>query len=133
MKANEEMISTKNREFWKMVFEKLLFNSGKLPEAALFDQLIEEILLQSNYSAVCWALNTFDIRYPQIYMFSGGKLDQAKNIVGPVLIYHGAIDLVIKPLTATGNAIEIGEDKCTVLIKDNIGHMPPLEDPVDMA
>lgn len=57
----------------------------------------------------------------------------AKNIVGPVLIYHGGLDLVIPPLMAEGNATEIGKEKCKVVIRDEVGHMPPMEEPREMG
>jgi len=40
---------------------------------------------------------------------------------------------VIPPLIAEGNAIEIGVDKCRVVIRKNVGHMPPLEEPIELA
>lgn len=46
------------------------------------------------------ALNFFDI--------SVGGNSKCKNIKSNVLIIHGKKDLVIEPLMAEGNAIEIG-------------------------
>lgn len=50
-----------------------------------------------------------------------------------MLIYHGDIDLVIPKIFAEGNAKEIGEEKCKVIIRPGIGHMPPNEDTVILA
>lgn len=34
---------------------------------------------------------------------------------------------------AIGNSIEIGETKCTIILRDKIGHLVPLEDKVELA
>lgn len=40
------------------------------------------------------------------------------------------MDLVIPKIFAEGNAKEIGEEKCKIIIRPGIGHMPPIEDSV---
>ena len=40
---------------------------------------------------------------------------------------------MIPPLIAEGNAIEIGAEKCRVVIRNNVGHMPPIEEPQELA
>ncbi|KAM3128579.1 hypothetical protein pb186bvf_019276, partial [Paramecium bursaria] len=125
IKVNSQKIKDKDIDHFNMVFDIGLFNSGKKPSQEKKELLIQETFLQTNYADICWALNIFDI--------SGGKLDQAKNIKGPILIYHGALDIIIQPIVAKGNVIEIGEDKCKLVIREGIGHMPPIEDPDDLA
>jgi hypothetical protein len=34
---------------------------------------------------------------------------------------------------AEGNSVEIGKEKCTVVINSNCGHMPPFDDPKDLC
>ena len=51
----------------------------------------------------------------------------AKQIYCKVLIYHGELDMVVEKKLAEGNAVEIGEDKCTVIIKKYCGHMVPFD------
>lgn len=80
-----------------------------------------------------WAISEFDI--------SGGKGDKAKYIEGPVLIVHGKKDLVIDVIHATviiilnlqGLVEEIGRHKCKIILRDDLGHMIPLEDPTFLA
>lgn len=43
------------------------------------------------------------------------------------------MDIIIQPIAAKGNVIEIGEHKCKLVIREGIGHMPPIEDPDDLA
>lgn len=50
-----------------------------------------------------------------------------------MLIYHGEIDIVIPKIYAEGNYKEIGEEKCSLIIRPGIGHMPPLEDYENLA
>ena len=71
----------KNVVFLKEVFQKMLFNSGKVPSDDDFDAYLRETMLQTNYLDTVWAINEFDI--------SAGKADKAKDIVGPVLVIHG--------------------------------------------
>ncbi|CAK56695.1 unnamed protein product (macronuclear) [Paramecium tetraurelia] len=121
----QQKLSDKDREFMKMFFDKVLFNSGKYPEEQEYKQLLDETFLQTQYTNVCWALNQFDI--------SSGGANKASQIKGPVLIYHGELDIVIPKVFAEGNAKEIGEEKCTLIIRPGVGHMPPIEDVVNLA
>jgi len=68
---------------------------------------------------VCAALHFFDI--------SCAGENKAKDINCPVLIYHGEEDPIIDKKLAEGNGVEIGMEKCTVVIKKNCGHMPPFD------
>ncbi|CAD8086373.1 unnamed protein product [Paramecium sonneborni] len=121
----QQKLNDKDKNFMRIIFDKLLFNSGKYPEEQEYQQLLDETFLQTQYTDVCWALNQFDI--------SSGGTNKASSIKGPVLIYHGEIDLVIPYIQAQGNAKEIGEEKCTVIIRPGIGHMPPIEDDTNLA
>lgn len=49
------------------------------------------------------------------------------------MIYHGELDIVIPKIYAEGNAKEIGEEKCTLIIRPDVGHMPPIEDDANLA
>ncbi|CAD8077760.1 unnamed protein product [Paramecium primaurelia] len=121
----QQKLSDKDREFMRMIFDKVLFNSGKYPEEQEYQQLLDETFLQTQYTDVCWALNQFDI--------SSGGINKASQIKGPVLIYHGELDIVIPKVYAEGNAKEIGEEKCTLIIRPGVGHMPPIEDDANLA
>ncbi|CAD8084495.1 unnamed protein product [Paramecium sonneborni] len=121
----QQKLNDKDRNFMRMIFDKVLFNSGKYPEEQEYQQLLDETFLQTQYTDVCWALNQFDI--------SSGGTNRASLIKGPVLIYHGEMDLVIPQIYAQGNAKEIGEDKCTLIIRPGVGHMPPIEDDANLA
>ncbi|CAD8172256.1 unnamed protein product [Paramecium octaurelia] len=121
----QQKLSDKDREFMKMIFDKVLFNSGKYPEEQEYQQLLDETFLQTQYTNVCWALNQFDI--------SSGGANKASLIKGPVLIYHGELDIVIPKVFAEGNIKEIGEEKCTFILRPGVGHMPPIEDDANLA
>jgi hypothetical protein len=40
---------------------------------------------------------------------------------------------VIPKIFAEGNAKEIGEDKCNLIIRPGVSHMPPIEDYENLA
>lgn len=62
VKRNKTTIDAQDRAFNRMVFEKVLFNSGKVPPEEEFVAYLEEVFKQTNYVDVCWALNNWDIR-----------------------------------------------------------------------
>lgn len=41
----------------KLIFDKVLFNSGLTPEEKEYDSLLDEVFLETSYIDVCWALN----------------------------------------------------------------------------
>lgn len=80
---------------------------------------------QRNYVEVAHSLNHFNISHS-----GSNKIDK---ILCPILIYHGKKDLIVSFQQALDNAELLGKNRCTVVLKEEVGHCPPYDSPIDLC
>ncbi|CAD8111994.1 unnamed protein product [Paramecium primaurelia] len=121
IKHNLMKIKQNDYNYFYHVFKKALFNSGRYPSDLELLELLKDVFKQSNYVDVAWALQKFDITH------------QVNKIKGPVFLYHGQLDRICPISDAYTNIHFIGKNKCTIVVHQDVSHMPPLEVPEDLA
>ncbi|WP_432357591.1 intracellular short-chain-length polyhydroxyalkanoate depolymerase [Sporosarcina sp. UB5] len=118
--AIQGLYDTENREGLKAVWNTLIY-TYKQPEAAKYDEYVDDMLTQRNLADVYHSLNTFNIS-PHYNGVNEGS-DQAKGIDIPVLVLRGDRDYVITA-QMTDEIIEDLGDNATFISLENMGHSP---------
>ncbi|EAR92522.1 alpha/beta fold hydrolase (macronuclear) [Tetrahymena thermophila SB210] len=121
----KQIIKHQDKTTFKNICKSVLFNGLYAPnlECEELNLFAEGFLKQQNYVEIAFALSNFNI----------AKTNLLDRIQCPILIYHGAKDVVIPKHLALSNAEFIGKDKCKVIIKEEFGHCPPYDSPNELA
>ncbi|MEK3934427.1 alpha/beta hydrolase [Sporosarcina sp. FSL W7-1349] len=118
-----------NRIGLKAVWESSIYTHSK-PEAARFEEYVDDMLTQRNLADVYHALNHFNISTHSNGLNEG--TGQAQEIRIPTLILSGDRDLVV-PKSMTEEIIEdIGQHAVHVEL-ENTGHSPLIDCPAKLT
>lgn len=116
-----QAIKNKNKEFFKNLWNMVIYNVGNTPSEDDYDRYNEEILKQRNLVDIDYALTRFNISHEHNGFVDGtGEISLIKC---PVTILQGKNDLVV-PM-AMAKSIEAGlKSEVKFIELENSGHNP---------
>lgn len=121
--AMQGLYDTKNREGLKAVWNALIYTNNQ-PDAAKYDEYVDDMLTQRNLADVYHSLNTFNIS-PHHNGVNDGT-NQAKDIDIPVLVLHGDRDYVVNAQMTEEIMEDLG-DNATFISLEDMGHSPLID------
>ncbi len=119
-----DAIERGDKSFYRSLWDMAIFNAGNKPDAATYDRMLDEMLLQRNLVDIDYALTRFNISHTHNgYTEGSGDIDKIKC---PVSIVQGADDIVVPMAMAEGIHEALG-DRGTLHILPNCGHDPMVD------
>ena len=114
------LYDTKNRDGLKAVWNAAIYSHNQ-PEAAKYDEYVDDMLTQRNLADVYHSLNTFNISADYNGVTEGSN--QAKDIDIPVLVLRGDRDYVVNAKMTEEIMEDLGDNATFVSLGD-MGHSP---------
>lgn len=113
-----------NRQFLKAMWNMLIYTERQ-PEAAHYDEYVDDMLTQRNLAEVYHSLNRFNIS--DVDNGLGIGTDQVKDIQIPVLVLRGDRDQVVTS-RMTEEIVEDFAGRAKFAALKNCGHSPLVDD-----
>jgi len=118
-------LKKKDKEYYKNVWSAAIYNIKK-PEPKIFDEQMEESLLQKNLMDVYYGLSKFNIS--DYYNGLAMGTEEVNRVTVPTVVVHGEDDLLVSVDEAKELKGSIGDNARLELVK-NCGHSPMVDAP----
>ncbi|WP_262173742.1 alpha/beta fold hydrolase [Saccharococcus sp. Marseille-Q5394] len=118
--AMQGLYDNQNRDGLKAVWNALIYTHNQ-PDAAKYDEYVDDMLTQRNLADVYHSLNTFNISPHHNGVHEG--TNQAKDIDIPVLVLHGDRDYVVTAQMQDEIMEDLGDNAMFISLEDT-GHSP---------